>query len=163
MKKVESQIDQLLEDYDDGELFVEEVFSENILFDDNKIKNASYDQDRGFGLRGVFDDSVCFTHNSDLNEESINAAVKFLKSYKNHNIQGSNPTILKSNKSLYTNENPINSICLATKINFLEKINNYARKIDLAVKEVSVSLNGNYQNIEIITKNGDTYYDSRPL
>ena len=162
-KKVESQIDQLLGDYDDGELFVEEVFSENILFDDNKIKNASYDQDRGFGLRAVFDDSVCFTHNSDLNEESINAAVKFLKSSKNHNIQGSNPTNLKSNKSLYTNENPINSICLATKINFLEKINNYARKIDLAVKEVSVSLNGNYQNIEIITKNGDTYYDSRPL
>ena len=40
-KKVESQIDQLLEDYDDGELFVEEVFSENILFDDNKIKNSN--------------------------------------------------------------------------------------------------------------------------
>ena len=79
-KKVESQVDQLLGDYDDGELFVEEVFSENILFDDNKIKNASYDQDRGFGLRAVYDDSVCFTHNSDLNEESINTAVKFLKS-----------------------------------------------------------------------------------
>ena len=46
-----------MEDYDDGELFVEEVFSENILLDDNKIKSASYDQDRGFGLRGVFDDS----------------------------------------------------------------------------------------------------------
>ena len=45
-KLVTSKIDELLKSYDDGELFVEEVFSENITFDDDKIKNASYDQDR---------------------------------------------------------------------------------------------------------------------
>ena len=31
------------------------------------------------------------------------------------------------------------------------------------VKEVSVSLNGNHQNIEVLTKNGNSFYDSRPL
>ena len=39
-KLVLSKVDGLLKNYDDGELFVEEVFSENILFDENKIKNA---------------------------------------------------------------------------------------------------------------------------
>ena len=52
-KIVLSKIDGLLSKFDDGELFVEEVFSENIVFYENKIKNASYDQDRGFGLRTV--------------------------------------------------------------------------------------------------------------
>ena len=37
-KKVTEKIDKLLTGFDDGELFVEEVFSENIVFDDNKIK-----------------------------------------------------------------------------------------------------------------------------
>ena len=40
-KLVLSKVDGLLKIYDDGELFVEEVFSENVLFDENKIKNAS--------------------------------------------------------------------------------------------------------------------------
>ena len=35
--------------------------------------------------------------------------------------------------------------------------------IDSMVKEVSVSLNGNHQNIEVLTKNGNSFYDSRPL
>ena len=38
-KIVLSKIDGMLSKFDDGELFVEEVFSENILFDDNKVKN----------------------------------------------------------------------------------------------------------------------------
>ena len=42
-KVVQSLIEKNLINYDDGELFIEEVFSENILFDDNKIKNASFD------------------------------------------------------------------------------------------------------------------------
>ena len=58
--KTLSKVDGLLKSFQDGELFVEEVFSENILFDDNKIKNASYDQDKGFGLRTVKGDSINF-------------------------------------------------------------------------------------------------------
>ena len=160
-KKVESKIEKLLQNFDDGELFIEEVFSENILFDDNKIKNASYDQDKGFGLRAVENDSVTFTHNTELNENSIDSALRFLKNSKNNVISPLDRNNLKTNKSLYTNDNPINMISLSEKINFLKKVNNYARKLDSKVKEVSVSLNGNYQNIEIVTKNGNSFYDSR--
>jgi TldD protein len=60
-----------LDNFDEGELFVEEVYSENIFFDDNKIKNASYDQDKGFGLRTVNNDSVNFAHNTELSDEAF--------------------------------------------------------------------------------------------
>ena len=162
--KVESHVDQLLQNFDDGELFVEEVFSENILFDDNKIKNASYDQDKGFGLRAVNGESINFVHNNDLSEEAIKSSIKSIQSNEaSFGNKNSSFNDAKSNVSLYTNTNPIDVHTLGEKINFLEKVNEYARSIDQSVREVSVSLNGNFQNIEVISENGNLFYDSRPL
>ena len=70
---------------------------------------------------------------------------------------------LRKNEKLYEPQNPINDFKLDEKIKILEKINNYARKLDPAVKEVSVSLNGNYQNVEVFKKAGVSLFDSRPL
>lgn len=162
-KKVKLDVNKLLNNYSDGELFVEEVFSENILFDDNKVKNASYDQDKGFGLRAVENESVSFTHNTELNDEAINSAIKSIKENPKEVKSYSHQTQLKSNSSLYTSKNPINLVSLNSKISFLNEVNEYARKLDEKVKEVSVSLNGTYQNIELIAKNGASFYDSRPL
>ena len=150
-----SKVDGLLSSFDDGELFVEEVFSENILFDDNKIKNASYDQDRGFGLRAVTGDSVKFFHSSNINEDSLNKGINSIK--KKIVLGGEKLNSLKTNQSLYESTNPIGLIKLKEKIDFLKKINNYARQQSTAVKEVSVSLNASYQNIEITKKNGDFF------
>ena len=161
-KKVRTSVDRLLNNYDDGELFVEEVFSENILFDDNKVKNASYDEDKGFGLRGVKSDSTSFTHKTELTESAVNSA---LKSIKTQEIKKNSLTAntIKRNSSLYTNENPITKIKLESKINFLKEVNDFARKLDTNVKEVTISLNANYQNIEVLSKNGEIFFDSRPL
>ena len=162
-EKVKLKVDELLNHSDEGELFIEEVFSENITFDDNKVKNASYDQDKGFGLRTVEKDSVNFSHNSQLTEDALINACKSVKR-KSYNPKEESELILqKSNLSLYTNENPINQISLREKISFLNMINKFSRDLDQKVKEVSVSLNANYQNIEVITKNGNLFYDSRPL
>ncbi len=160
-KIVTSRVDGLLSSFDDGELFVEEVFSENILFDDNKIKNASYDQDRGFGIRTVNGDSVRFFHSSDIHEDSLNKGINSIK--KKIALGCETINSLKTNKSLYESTNPIELVKLQEKINFLKKINDYARKQSTSVKEVSVSLNASYQNIEITKKNGDFFFDSRPL
>ena len=86
-KLVLSKVDGLLKNYDDGELFVEEVFSENILFDENKIKNASFDQDRGFGLRAVREDSINFYHSSDVSKKSLLHGITSLKKNQTNNPQ----------------------------------------------------------------------------
>ena len=65
------EIDRLLSTYDDGELFVEEVFSENILLDDNKIKSSTFNNDKGFGLRAVKKDEIKFYHSSEVNEDNL--------------------------------------------------------------------------------------------
>ena len=162
-KAVIRQIDKCLAPYDDGELFVEEVFSEDIFFDDNKIKNASYDQDKGFGLRGVNGEALRFYHNTNLSEESLKDGIKYLKDFGFSSKRNDLLITRKTNKTLYDDTNPIARIAISKKINLLKKINNYARKLDNLVKQVSISLSGNFQNIEIIKKNGSIFYDSRPL
>jgi TldD protein len=161
--KVARKIDDSLSKFDDGELFVEETFSENVTFDDNKVKSASYDNEKGFGLRGVSNDSVSFYHSSELDEKNLDKALKLLKNRKKNDKNMDSNNHLRKNKKLYEPQNPINDFKLDEKIKILERINNYARKLDPAVKEVSVSLNGNYQNVEIFKKAGVSLFDSRPL
>ena len=161
--KVADKIDDSLSNFDDGELFVEETFSENITFDDNKVKSASFDNEKGFGLRGVTDDSVSFYHSSELDDKNVDKALKLLNKKKTANKNLDTNNQLKKNEKLYEPHNPINDFKLDEKIKILENINNYARKLDSAVKEVSVSLNGNYQNVEIFKKDGISLFDSRPL
>ena len=160
-KRITSEVDKLISGYDDGELFVEEVYSENILLDDNKIKSASYDNDKGFGLRAVNEDKIKFYHSTELDEKSFKKALKSI-SYSNCENE-SKKNYLNTNKQLYKNLNPLNIVTLKKKINLLEEINSYARKLDNTVKKVSVSLNGNFQNIEVIRDEGNIFYDSRPL
>ena len=161
--KVARKIDDSLSKFDDGELFVEETFSENVTFDDNKVKSASFDNEKGFGLRGVSNDSVSFYHSSELDEKNLDKALKLLKNRKKNDKNIDSNNHLRKNEKLYEPQNPINDLKLDDKIKILEKINNYARKLDPAVKEVSVSLNGNYQNVEVFKKAGVSLFDSRPL
>ena len=155
-------VDETLSSYDDGELFVEKTVSENLIFDDNKIKNASFDEEKGFGLRVVKDDSIGFSHSSELTDASLLKAVNAVKTLKNgSNSKNTIPN--KTNNTLYSDENPIQLVEFKSKINLLENINSYARSKDLRVKQVSITLAANYQNIEIYKEGGITYNDSRPL
>ena len=160
---ISKEIDKLLSPYDDGELFVEEVFSENILLDDNKIKSSTFDNDKGFGIRTVKNDEIKFYHNSEVNEDTLKKGIKLIKTNRSINTEKLNKKIIKTNKNLYDNTNPLNQRSLKQKIDLLEKINSYARKLDSSVKQVSVGINGNFQNVEIVKLGGNTFYDSRPL
>ena len=161
--KFTKDIDDSLSKFDDGELFVEETFSENVTFDDNKVKSASYDNEKGFGLRGVIDDSVSFYHSSELDETNLKKALTLLKSNEGENKNLNIKDRTNKKEKLYEAVNPINDYKLNEKIKILEKINDYARKKDANIKEVSVSLNANFQNVEIYKKAGVSLFDSRPL
>ena len=64
--KVEKLIARGLEGADDGELFLEYRQAEALMFDNGRLKQATYDTSQGFGLRAVKDDAVGYAHSSDL-------------------------------------------------------------------------------------------------
>ena len=114
--KVSKKVDKVLANYDDGELFVEEVYSENITFDDNKVKSASFDNEKGFGLRGVNDDNVNFYHSSELDQKNLDKGLLHLS--KSGSPKKINLLKQPSHKNikLYKPENPMISKNLYEKI-----------------------------------------------
>ena len=56
--RVEGIVDDALAAADDGELYLEYRQSESVVFDDGRVKGASFDTAQGFGLRAVADEAT---------------------------------------------------------------------------------------------------------
>src|SRR6201996_5542959 len=63
---VHQELTRSLSGADDGELFLEYSQTEALMFDNGRLKQATYDTSQGFGLRGVKDDAVGYAHSSDV-------------------------------------------------------------------------------------------------
>ena len=143
--------------------FIEMAESESFLFDDGKLKTASFDTSQGFGLRGVVDEAVAYAHSSVLSEDSIKRAAKTIESIKT----GISATIVDSikprNPNLYSEENPIGGLKFADKIKLLQEVDKYLRDKDNRVRQVSVSLSGEHQSVMVLRADGRIATDFRPL
>src|SRR6266446_5199926 len=60
-----------LEGADDGELYLEYAQSELLVFDNGRLKQATYNTDQGFGLRAVKDEAVGYAHSSEVSEAAL--------------------------------------------------------------------------------------------
>ncbi len=67
-------VDDALSGCDDGELYLEYAQSEAFVFDDGRLKTASYDVSQGLGLRAVLGETSAYAHASELSEESLKRA-----------------------------------------------------------------------------------------
>ncbi|MGH6618397.1 MAG: metalloprotease TldD [Alphaproteobacteria bacterium] len=148
---------------DDGELFLEYCQSESISFDDGRIRSASFDTAHGFGLRAVSGDATGYAHSSDLSEPAIRragAVVQAIRAgYQGTLAEPPAPT----NRSLYTDENPLGENPFESKVKLLAEIDAYARRKDSRVKQVSASLSGEWQAVQILRPDGSRVADVRPL
>src|SRR5712691_9334218 len=71
-----------LDGADDGELFLEYRQSEMLVFDNGRLKQATYDTAQGFGLRAVKDEAVGYAHASDLSEGAVARAADSVRAVK---------------------------------------------------------------------------------
>ena len=168
--KVSSMVQEALKGSDDGELFFETTPSESFLFDDGRLKNASFDINSGFGSRLVSGDITGYANSTILNKKSIKSsleAIQTARSGKNIFVSEANQSkvkhIKKSEKNLYSKENPLKSISFDEKIELVKNIDEFLRSLDNRVQQVSVSLAGNFQSVAIFGKEGQIYKDERPL
>ena len=148
---------------DDGELYLEDLKSESIMLDDNKIKNSSYSSDLGFGFRAISDEIVAYSHSNEISKNSLKQSSESLKSTLKAKKGTYNHFIPKTNEKYYENINPIEQKSLNEKIEILNKVNDYLRSKDNKVKQVTANFSGEQKSIEIIRSGGETLSDVRPL
>jgi TldD protein len=148
---------------DDGELFLEYRQTEMLLFDNGRLKQATYDTAQGFGLRAVKDEAVGYAHASDLSEAAIARAADAVRAVKGGYSGHYAAAPARSNVHLYGEDNPLAAPGFETKVRLLETIDAHARAKDPRVRQVSVSFAGSWQMVEIVRPDGESYRDVRPL
>ena len=150
---------------DDGELFLEYSQSEALSFDDGKLKSASFNTQQGFGLRSVLGEASAYAHASDLSEAAIIRAGDTARAVRHgqKNIHADIAPPFGTNSQLYTDINPLKEVAFERKIELLQQLDAYVRSRDSRVKQVSASLSGQWQAVQIIKPDGQIAGDIRPL
>jgi TldD protein len=152
-----------LDGADDGELYLEYRQSEALVFDNGRLKQATYDTSQGFGLRAVKDEAVGYAHASDVSEDAIGRAADAVRAVKGGYSGHYAAPPARTNAKLYGDDNPLGSPTFDAKVRLLEAIDAYARNKDPRVRQVTASLAANWQAVEIVRGDGETYRDVRPL
>jgi TldD protein len=148
---------------DDGELFVERSESEAFLFDDGRLKSASYDSSEGFGLRVVAGETAGYSHSSEVSEAAIKRAASSSslakRGYSGVSAEGPRAT----NTKLYGEDDPTASPAFSDKVALLQEIDAWVRARDPRVVQVMASIAGERRIVEILRADGRLIRDVRPL
>jgi len=128
--KVRQLIGRGLDGADDGELFFEYRQAEALTFDNGRLKQATYDTVQGFGLRAVKDEAVGYAHASDVSEAAIARAAEAVRAVKGGHSGTYAEAPSRTNRKLYSDENPLGSPAFDIKVKLRESINTYAREKD---------------------------------
>ncbi|MBK0328290.1 metalloprotease TldD [Rhodobacteraceae bacterium F11138] len=158
-----TQLQSATDGADDGEIFAERRKSEALMFDDGRLKTASYDASEGFGLRAVHGEVTGYAHSSEM---SINALKRAAQTARLAVGDGGGtladaPT--PTNARLYTDADPIAGQGFAVKIETLREIDAFCRDLDSRVVQVSASLAASLQEIEILRPDGTQLREIRPM
>jgi TldD protein len=152
-----------LEGADDGELYLEYRQSEVLVFDNGRLKQATYDTAQGFGLRAVKEEAVGYAHASDVSEAAIARAADSVRAVKGGYSGTAAQAPGRTNVRLYTDENPLGTPPFEAKVRLLQEIDAYARAKDPRVRQVTASVGASWQVVEILRADGESYRDVRPL
>ncbi|MBA8901517.1 metalloprotease TldD [Phyllobacterium sp. P30BS-XVII] len=162
-EKILETVKQSLDGADDGELFIEYRESEGLSFDNGRLKNGTFNQDQGFGLRAVAGEAVGYAHAGELSLGALKRAADAASAVRTGYTGAYTAAPPGTNRSLYSDENPIGSPSFEAKVKLLQEIDAYLRAKDPKVRQVSVSLAGSWQQVEILRADGHFVRDIRPM
>ncbi|WP_448586257.1 metalloprotease TldD [Thermaurantiacus sp.] len=148
--------------YDDGELYLQYRVAESLAFDDGRLKTASFDTLRGFGLRAVAGETTGFAHASEITAAAIARAAATLALVSRPGGPPAPPPA-GTNRRLYGDTNPLEAVPFERKVALLEAIDAAARARDPRVTQVSVSLAASFTLVDILRADGHAVRDIRPL
>ncbi|NIZ61448.1 metalloprotease TldD [Sedimentitalea sp. CY04] len=148
---------------DDGEIFAERRKSEALVFDDGRLRSASYDASEGFGLRAINGEVAGYAHSTDVSMAALKRASETARLAVGDGGGTLADAPSATNRKLYTDEDPIGAMPFAVKIETLREIDAFARDLDQRVVQVSAVLAASLQEVEILRADGVLVRDVRPM
>ncbi|WP_028954649.1 metalloprotease TldD [Sulfitobacter sp. 20_GPM-1509m] len=148
---------------DDGELFLERRRSEALVYDDGRLKTASYDASEGFGLRAVRGEVAGYAHSTELSVAALKRASATARLAVGDGGGTWADAPQATNTRLYTDEDPIAGAAFPVKLDTLREIDAFARALDSRVVQVSANIAASLQEVEILRPEGGSVRDVRPM
>ncbi|WP_273511013.1 metalloprotease TldD [Planktotalea frisia] len=148
---------------DDGELFIERRTSEGLVFDDGKLKNASYDASEGFGLRAVLGEVAGYAHSTEVSESALLRASETARLAVGAGGGSLADAPRATNTKLYKDVDPISEVTFSAKLDTLREIDAFLRDLDSRVVQVSASIAASLQEVIILRPDGAEVSDTRPM
>jgi TldD protein len=148
---------------DDGELFMERRTSEGLVFDDGKLKNASYDASEGFGLRAVLGEVAGYAHSTEVSESALLRASEIARLAVGAGGGSLADAPRATNTKLYKDVDPISEVTFSAKLDTLREIDAFLRDLDSRVVQVSASIAASLQEVIILRPDGAEVSDTRPM
>jgi TldD protein len=148
---------------DDGELFLEYRESEHISLDDGRIRHAGFESGSGFGLRAIMGEETGYAHAGEMSEPALRRAAATVSAVRGGASGTASEPPRASNARLYSDVNPLGEMEFAARTAILAEIDAYARAKDPRVVQVSASMFGEWQAVQVMRADGRRVADIRPL
>lgn len=149
---------------DHADLYFQTAYHEGWTLEDSMVKDASYQVDRGVGVRAVSGEKTGFAYSDDIILPALDEAVIAARSIASQGQGRAIPIKRTAPESyLYPAINPLPSMTEQDKVALLHQIDQEARRLDPRIKQVSVSLAGVHEVILVMAADGHLAADARPL
>lgn len=148
---------------DDCELFLERQSSETLAYDDQRLRTASYNERKGFGLRAVAGEVSGYAHSNSIDEPSLGRAAETVQFAVRNGTGHQAPAPPPSDLDLYPDTRDETDSNLPARIDLLKEIDAYLRSGDNRVVQASASLSSAKQEVVILRPDGSLVFDSRPM
>ncbi|MEC3862026.1 metalloprotease TldD [Mesobacterium sp. TK19101] len=161
--KTRAILREALDGAEDGELFLERRRGEMVVFDDGRIKTASYDASEGFGLRAVKGEVAGYAHSTEISESAIKRAAETARLAVGDGGGTWAEAPAGTNRKLYTDADPISGHSFPVKVETLREIDAFLRDLEPRVVQVSASIAASLQEVVILRPDGIQVSDTRPM
>jgi len=149
---------------DYADLYFQSTYTESWALEEGIIKGGSFDIDRGVGVRAISGEKTGFAYADDIImpalEQAAHAARSIAKQGGEHPVQAWHKSAAHH---LYQPLNPLHSLSEDDKVSLLQRVDQYIRKKDPRIVQVSVSLAGEYETVLVMASDGHMGADIRPL
>ncbi|MGH8579569.1 MAG: metalloprotease TldD [Gammaproteobacteria bacterium] len=148
-----------------AELYFEITRSESWQLEDGIVKEGCHNIDQGVGARAVSAEKTGFAYSDEILPHALQQAAQAAQAIAKLGGEGKalNVTARRSDRALYSAQDPSDSLPADQKIELLGLLDAEARRADPRVKQVIASLTGSYRVMLVAASDGTFTADTRPL
>ena len=149
---------------DYADLYFQYSRAESWSLEEGQVKSGNFSIDQGVGVRAVSGEKTAFAYSDDITFDALQLAAKATKSIASlGNAQTAHKIVTRQAPQLYLPQDPIASLSAEAKVKLLERLEQYARKLDTRITQVTASITGEYEVVMVARHDGVMAADVRPL